>query len=130
MDPQPRYTTIQVSSEFRDKLRRICNDKHITYEELFKYALECYEMLAENKLIGEDGNPKAVILSDEDLHAVGEIAKKTGLTKSEVVSHLIRTLKFIFEERLTLADIVAILIRERKDSYKKSQSLAPQSQRQ
>ena len=128
MNPQPRYTTIQVSSEFRDKLRRICNDRHITYEELFKYALECYEMLAENKLIGEDGNPKAVILSDEDLHAVEEIAKKTGLNKSAVVRHLIHTLKFIFEERLTLADIIAILMRERR--YKKSQSLTPQSQRQ
>jgi len=85
-------------------------------------------MLAENKLIGEDGNPKAVILSNDDLHAVEEIAKKTGLSKSAVVSHLIHTLKFIFEERLTLADIIAILMRERR--YKKSQSLTPQSQRQ
>lgn len=120
-----RYTGIQLTREFKDKIKPICDDNRITYEDLFKYALECYEMFVEHGLVDEKGEPKAVILSDEDLHDVEEIARRVNLTKSEVISHLIYTNKIIFEEKVTLADIVAKLRVERESSYLKSQALSP-----
>lgn len=119
-----RYTGIQLTREFKDEIKPICDDNHITYEELFKYALECYRMFIDNGLVDEKGEPKAVILSDNDLHDIGEIAIRTGLTKSQVVSHLIFTLKFIFEDKITLSGIIARLMRERDIPYEKLQSLS------
>lgn len=120
-----KYTGIQLTREFKDKIKPICDDNRITYEDLFKYALECYAIFVEHGLVNENGEPKAVILSDDDLHDVEEIARRVNLTKSEVISHLIYTLKFIFDEKLTLADIIARLMHERGISCKKLQALSP-----
>lgn len=119
------YTSVQVSSEFRDEIKKICDEYHITYEELFRNALECYRMFVDYGLVDKTGEPKAIILSDIDLHDIGEIARRTGLTKSQVVSHLIFTLKFIFEDKITLSDIIARLMRERDIPCEKLQTLSP-----
>jgi len=120
-----RFTSICLTPEFRDQLKDICEELHISYERLIKNAMECYFMFVEHELVDEKGESKAVILSDEDLHDIGIIARRTGLTKSQVVSYLIFTLKFIFEDRLTLSDIIAKLMRERGIPREKLQVLSP-----
>jgi len=104
-----KYTTIQVTKEFRDRLKELCRKYGISYETLLRTCVDLFEDFEKHNLISEDGEIMAVILPKEYIHAISKISEETGLSKSEVVMHMIDTIRFIFEEKITLADIIAIL---------------------
>ena len=87
---------IYLSNESKKRLKNYANLNNLTMKE----AIDSLIM----SCIDEDGRPRSIVISEEDVEDLEEIARMLGVSVNEAVSLIIKTVKVLYSPFLTLAE--------------------------